>query len=115
MYHANQVGTSWYPGKEETYAYITQGNFIDPRDYATAKEERAVLNVKYPIAFIYSEFGCIVDDLITAYGKEEFMQYVRRLSSASNNDKVFRDVYGIDFADYLLSFRKRVKETAQKT
>lgn len=111
MYHSNQMGTSWYPGKEETYASITQGNFIDPRDYATAREERTVPNVRYPIAFIYSEFCCIVDDLITTYGTERFVQYVKWLRSASNNDKVFREVYGIDFGDYLLDFKKRVKET----
>lgn len=115
MYHSNQMSTSWYPGKKETYVYIRQGNFINPRDYSTAREKRAVLNVKYPIAFIYSEFGCIVDDLIITYGKEKFMQYVRRLSFASNHDKVFREVYGIDFDDFLLDFRKRIDGSTHKT
>ena len=111
MHHSNQMGTSWYPGRQETYASMAQGNFIDPRDYATAEENRTVLKVRYPIAFIYSEFGCIVDDLITTYGKGKLTHYVKRLSSASNSDNVFRQVYGIAFDDYLLSFRKRVKET----
>jgi hypothetical protein len=115
MYHANQMGTSWYPGEKETYVYISQGNFIDPRDYSTAREERAVLNVKYPIAFIYSEFGCIVDDLITTYGKEKFTQYVKRLSHASSHEKVFREIYGIDFDSFLLDFRKRADEFTRKT
>lgn len=115
MYHANQMGTSWYPGKKETYFCISRGNFIDPRDYLTAREERAVLDVKNPIAFIYSEFGCMVDDLITSYGKERFMHYVRRLSSVSSHEKIFREVYGIDFDNYLQDFRKRASEFARKT
>ena len=115
MYRANQMGTSWYPGKKETYVFISQGNFLDPRDYATAREERAVLNVKYPIAFVYSEFACIVDDLITTFGKEKFTQYVGRLGSATHHEKVFREIYGIDFDSYLSNFKQRLKEAAQKT
>lgn len=90
MYHSNQMGTSWYPSKKETYNYIRQGNFINPRDYSTAREEKTVLNVKYRIAFIYSEFGCIVDDLITTYGNEKFRQYIKRLNSAFNHEKIFK-------------------------
>ncbi len=115
MYRADQMGTSWYPGRKETFGYIGQGNFIDPRDYATAREKRAVLNVKYPIAFMYSEFGYIVDDLIATFGKQKFMQYTRHLFSSLDHERVFKDVYGIDFDGFLLDFRKRVEEVAPKT
>ena len=115
MYHADQMGTSWYPGKEETYGYIRQGNFMDPRDYSTARENEAFLNVNYPIAFVYSEFGCIVDDLIATYGKQKFMRYTKNLCSAFDHERVFLEVYGIDFDDFLLDFRKRAAEVARKT
>jgi hypothetical protein len=114
MYHSNQMGTSWYPGKKETYLFIKQGNFIDPRDYSTSREQKTVLNVKYPIAFIYSEFGCIIDDLITTYGKEKLTQYITRLNSTSSHDKIFREIYGIDFDAYLRDFRKRAMESVRK-
>jgi hypothetical protein len=112
VYSANQMGTSWYPGKKETYACIRRGNFIPPNDYATAKEDKAVLDVRYRIAFIYSEFGCIVDDLITVYGKERFLKYISKLSVDSNHDRVFRETFGIDFEVFLLEFRRRVRESA---
>lgn len=114
MYRANQMGTSWYPGKKETCDDITQGNFLDPRDYATAREKKAVLKVKYPVAFIYSEFGCIVDDLVATYGEEKFQQYIRQLSSSCGQGRIFRQVFGVDFNDYLQDFKKRADGFTQK-
>jgi hypothetical protein len=115
MARTEQMGTSWYPSREETYHYIKKGNFMTPSDYKTAKEDKVVINVKYRIAFIYSEFGCIVDDLIMTYGKEKFIKYTRQLFSDSNHDKVFKEIYGIDFNIFLLDFKRRVDESAQKT
>jgi len=108
MYSANQMGTSWYPGKKETYAYIKQGNFIIPSDYTTQRGEKTVLNVKYRIAFIYSEFGCIVDYLITTYGKEKFMEYMKQLLVDNNHDRVFKQIYGIGFDAFLQDFKRHV-------
>ena len=113
MYHANQMGTSWYPGKKETYSCISRGNFIDPRDYGTAREREAPLNVRYPIAFIYSEFGYIVENIITNYGEHKFAQYIKRLYSTSQHDRVFKEVFGIDFDNFLLDFKKRAEEFTQ--
>lgn len=115
MDSADQMGTSWYPSKKETYRYIKKGNFMTPSDYKTATEDKIVLNVKYRIAFIYSEFGCIADDLIMTYGKEKFLKYVRQLFSDSNHDKVFKEIYGIDFNIFLLDFKRRVDESTQET
>ncbi|MGB5072916.1 MAG: hypothetical protein WBQ23_02170 [Bacteroidota bacterium] len=111
MYSSKQMGTSWYPSKKETYDYINQGNFIDPNDYATAKEDEAVLNVEYRIAFIYSEFGCIVDDLIATYGKEAFLKYMKLQLDDSDCYGVFKEAFGIDFKTYLREFKKRVHES----
>ena len=35
VYSANQMGTSFDPGKEETYKSIAQGNFMPPFDFKT--------------------------------------------------------------------------------
>ena len=69
VYSANQMGTSFYPNKSETYQAIKQGNFMPPLDFKTSREDRVKLNVKYPITFMYSEFACIVDYLAETYGK----------------------------------------------
>jgi hypothetical protein len=112
VYKTNQFGTSWYPSKEETYASIKQGNFLPPSFYATAKEDEVPLNVKYPIAFVYSEFGCIVDYLVTSYGEEKLQEYLRELFHESNHDKVFKHVYGRDFNDFLAGFKQHAQEIA---
>jgi hypothetical protein len=113
VYTSNQLGTSWYPSKEATYAYIRHGNFLPPNVYATSKEDGVVLNVEYRIAFIYSEFGCIVDYLVTTYGKEKFQEYLKETFVEFDHDKIFKRVYGIDFDDFLLKFKKHVHETIQ--
>jgi len=107
MASSEQMGTTAYPGREETYNYIRMGNFINPADYKTAREDKIALTVRNRIGFIYSEFGYIVDDLIMTYGKDRFLEYARQLFTESNHDKVFRQVYGIEFDIYLLDFKKR--------
>lgn len=113
MYHSKQMGTSWYPGKTETCLAIRQGSFIDPRDYATSREQSTVLHVQHPTAFMYSEFGCIVDDLITVYGKGKLAAYITRLDSISSRDGVFKEIFGIEFDAYLRDFRRRVMEASE--
>ena len=88
---------------------------MDLWDYSIVRENEAFLNVNYLIAFVYSEFGCIVDDLIATYGKQKFMRYTKNLCSAFDHERVFLEVYGIDFDDFLLDFRKRAAEVARKT
>ncbi|MBF0529600.1 MAG: hypothetical protein HQK55_10085 [Deltaproteobacteria bacterium] len=114
VYSTNQMGTSWYPDKKETYRYIKAGNFIPPDFYKTRKEDGVVLNVPYRIAFIYSEFGCLVDYLIITWGKEKFLIYVKTLLHNSNHDKVFLDIYGIDFDTFLVNFKDFVQHSINK-
>ncbi|MDD3927445.1 MAG: hypothetical protein PHT33_12390, partial [bacterium] len=104
------MGTSWYPDKKETYGYISQGNFLPPNYFKTAREDKVKLNVKYRTAFTYSEFGCIVDYLNESYGREKLMVYMKRLLSDTDHDKVFHEVYGIEFSSFIKDFLKHVDD-----
>ena len=108
VYNTNQMGTSWYPSKEETYAYIRKGNFLPPEYFNTKREDEITLDVKYRTTFMYSEFACIVDYLIESYGKEKFMQYMTQLLNSYQHNKTFRNVYGIDFETFLYNFKQHV-------
>lgn len=110
VYSTNQMGTSFYPSKEETYQYIYQGNFIQPLDFKTKNEDKTKLNVEYRITFMYSEFACIVDYLIETYGKEKLLIFMKRLIKDSDNDKVFKEVYNIEFSQMILNFKNQVIE-----
>jgi hypothetical protein len=105
VYSTNQMGTSWYPGKDETYGFIRQGNFMPPDFFKTHKEDRVRLNVPYRITFMYSEFACIVDYLIAAEGKEKFLNYMKTLLHNKNHDRVFKDIYGTDFDKFMMNFK----------
>ena len=110
VYSSDQMGTSWYPDKEETCEYIRKGNFLPPDYYNTSDEDKVKLNMDNKTAFIYSEFGCIVDYLIKNYGKEKFMQYMTRLLDSYQPDKMFKDTYGIALDSCLRNFRKYVNK-----
>lgn len=110
VYSSNQMGTSWYPSKKDTYQYITQGSFLQPEYFNTKKEDEARLYVKNKIAFIYSEFACIVDYLNEQYGEDKFQNYMIKLLDSWQPEKVFKDVYRIDFNTCLNDFKKSVKK-----
>lgn len=110
VYSTNQMGTSFYPDKEETYGYMYQGNFLQPLDFKTKNEDKTKLNVEYRITFMYSEFACIVDYLIETYGKEKLLIFMKKLLIESDNDKVFKEVYNIEFSLVIQNFRNQVIE-----
>jgi hypothetical protein len=110
VYSTNQMGTSWYPSKEETYNYIRQGNFLPPEYFNTKREDEVKLDVKYKSTFMYSEFACIVDYLIESYGKEKFMQYMKQLLGSYQHNKTFKEIYGIDFEMFLHDFKQHVNK-----
>ncbi|MCX6137932.1 MAG: hypothetical protein NTV54_10605 [Ignavibacteriales bacterium] len=109
VFSTNQMGTSFYPGREETYALLRQGNYMPPQYFKTSKEDDVTLNVRYRLAFMYSEFACIVDYLVAVGGRNKFLAYMKSLLHNSNHDAVFKDVYGIDFDQSLSNFREHVK------
>lgn len=108
VYSSNQMGTSFYPGKEKTYRYIFQGNFLQPLDFKTKNEDKTRLDVEYRIPFMYSEFACIVDYLIETYGKEKLLIFMKELLKDSDNNKVFKEVYNIEFSQAIQDFRTQV-------
>jgi hypothetical protein len=108
VYNSNQMGTSWYPSKAETYAYIRRGNFVPPEWFGTKKEDELQLTVQFRNTFAYCEFACMVDYLVERYGKDKFMRYQTELLESYQSDKVFKDVYGIDFGRFVEDFRAHV-------
>ncbi len=110
VYSTNQMGTSFYPSKDETYHAIAQGSFLPPFDFKTKREDNAKLNVKYRITFMYSEFACIVDYLVVNYGKDKFLLYMKSLIKSNDHEKIFKQIYGIDFDIFIMDFRQFVGE-----
>lgn len=111
VYGANQMGTSFYPGKEETYSLMREGNFISPGDFHTRREDRVVLDVPYRMAFMYSEFACIVDRLVERYGRAKFLAYMKKLLERGDHDAVFREVFGLGFDEFVAEFRETLGES----
>ena len=104
MFSADQMGTSIYPGKDETYRLIQSGNFIHPDYFGTKKEHTIILDPEYRIPFMYSEFAFIVDYLIRYAGKDKFLDLMSRLTRESDFHGIFKDVYGLDFDTFLNEF-----------
>lgn len=57
---------------------------------------------------MYSEFACIVDYLIAYYGKVKFLSYMKSLIKDNDHDKIFKQIYGVDFDKFLIDFRQFV-------
>ncbi|HON80572.1 MAG TPA: hypothetical protein PK544_18920 [Spirochaetota bacterium] len=104
VYSSHQMGTSWYPDKRTTYDLIRHNNFFPPNLYKTDREDSIPLHVENRIAFMYSEFACIVDYLITQYGEEKFYRYMKGLFHNHNHDQFFNEIYNIEFHDFLKEF-----------
>jgi predicted SprT family Zn-dependent metalloprotease len=112
VYSANQMGTSWYPSKKETYGRMKRGNFMPPKYYKTRKEDGVRLDVPYRMGFIYSEFGCIVDDLIETFGRDKFLRYMKRLCLTSDSEGLFNDIFGISLDTFIDHFREQVSSSS---
>jgi hypothetical protein len=111
-YSANQMGVDGYFTKEETLNKIKDGYFLHPDDWSTSLLKPQSKNVKnFPLPnkywFIYSEFACLVDDLIQNYGKDKFLQYLTVLLKENDDKKAFQNIFGIEFNKYLFYFRIR--------
>ncbi len=112
VYSSDQMGTSFYPSKEVTYELIQSGNFMPPEYFKTKNEDKIRLDVGNRIPFMYSEFACIVDYLITNYGKEKFLTYMKSLLKSNDHDKIFKQIYDIDFNDFIEVFKANVGVTS---
>jgi hypothetical protein len=110
---SGMVGHAFYPDKKATYDLIREGNFLNPRDFATRKEDATVLKVPYKAAFVYSEFACIIDDLMDSFGREKVLAYIKALLNESDDMELFRATFGQTFGDYLSSFQRRISQGTQ--
>lgn len=113
VYSSNQMGVDGYFTKEETFDKIKDGYFLNPDDWRGTLLNPQSENVKnFPLPnkywFIYSEFACLVDDIIQNYGKEKFLQYLTELLEEKNDKDVFQRIFRIEFNKYLDDFKKRV-------
>jgi len=109
VYSVNQMGTSWYPSKKKTFEIIKSGDYFPTNLYKTKNEDSIKINTENRIAFMYSEFGCIVDFLIEKYGKVKFDNYMKGLFVHNNHDAFFKEIYGINFSDSLNEFINNAK------
>jgi hypothetical protein len=112
---SGMMGHAWYPDRNATHDLIRHGNFLPPRDFGTRKEDAAQLKVPYKAAFLYSEFACIIDDLMDNYGREKVLAYLKALLSDSDDLRLFRTTFGQDFDAYMSSFRGRVNQATNRS
>jgi hypothetical protein len=110
VYCSNQMGSSFYPSKSDTYRMINLGNFMPPDYFKTKNEDKIALKVENRIPFMYSEFACIVDYLIANFGKDKFLIYMKSLIKDKDNDKIFKEVYKVDFDKFIIDFRQFVEK-----
>lgn len=114
VYSADQMGTTVYPTKEDTYQIIRQGYFMSPNDYGTNKEDGVALNIENRIGFIYSEFACIVEYLIHRGGQETFITYLKDLIKRGNTYSIFKEHYEIEFDAFIDEFVTYVQRGSNK-
>ena len=118
VYSANQMGVDGYFTKEETFDKIRNGYFLNPDDWGTLlKPQKESVN-NFPLAnkywFIYSEFACLVDDMIQNYGKEKFLQYMSELLKEKDDKKAFQRIFGIEFNKYVDDFKNQVGYNSER-
>jgi len=112
VYSANQMVVDVYLTKEETFDKIKSGYFFNPDDWGTMiKRKKSVFEFQMPNKywFIYSEFACLVEDIIQNYGKDKFLQYMTEVLEKKDDKKVFLSVFGIKFNEYVDGFKNRIR------
>ncbi len=113
VYSSNQFGVDGYLTKRETYQKIEDGNFVNPQDWGTAFSSKGITvtecKVENKYRFIYSEFGCIVEDLISTFGKEKYITFLKLSLQSDDFYIIFKQTYKKDFFEYLKEFKTRIK------
>ena len=112
VYSADQFGKAGYFTQREVSENLSQDVFFHPYWWPQPLQQTPIESKEFKLKnkyyFIYSEFGCIVDDLINTYGRDRFIVYYHQLLKNKNNEEVFLDVFGISFFDYLNEFKTRM-------
>ncbi len=114
-YSSGMIGQDSYYSKEEVFKTIKKGIFLNPIDWKSGflvPESPVVEN--FPLSgndkyfFIYSELGCVIEDLIHRFGKDLFINYMKRSMADKDNESVFYTVYSIKYEDYISQFQEMV-------
>jgi hypothetical protein len=115
VYSSNQFGVDGYLTKREASKKIEEGNFVNPKDWGTAFSSKGITVTECKVAnkyrFIYSEFGCIVDDLINTFGREKFLKFFKQSLQSDDFYVLFKQTYKKDFSEYLEEFKTKIKAT----
>ena len=105
---SGMLGHAWYPDKKETYALIRQGNFMSPTDFGTKNEQIKSLNLAYPVAFCYSEFACILEDMMGKCGRDKTQLFIKNSLTDKNLSGLFKTTFGLSQEEYFSRFHKDI-------
>ncbi len=95
-YSSGMIGQDSYYSKDKVFKTIKNGIFLNPIDWKsgflvsespTVRDFPLSGNDKY--FFIYSELGCVIEDLIYRFGKDLFIDYMKRSMKDEDNESVF--------------------------
>ena len=113
VYSSNQFGIDGYLTKQEIYKKIKEGYFVKPKDWGTVLSSKGKTvkecNLKDKYYFIYSEYGCIMDNLIEIYGKEKFIIFLKKSLQTDDFYVLFKQTFEKDFSEYLNEYKTRIK------
>lgn len=112
VFSADQMGTAFYPGRDEIHSLVRSGNFMPPAYFKTALEDTVPLAVRYRQTFIYSEFACIVEWLVNTEGMDKLLQCLQILLDGGEENTSFKTVYGRDGERLVAEFRQHVQQSA---
>lgn len=112
VYSSDQFGKAGYFTQREVSEHLSKDVFFHPYWWPQPLQQVPIESKEFKLKnkyyFIYSEFGCIVDDLINTYGHDRFIVYYHQLLENKDSEDVFLDVFGISFFDYLNEFKTRM-------
>ncbi len=107
---ADQMGTAFYPSREQTLALVRAGNWVPPALFKTKAEAAITLHVPYRQPFIYCQNACLVDNLLDRVGRDRFLAYLRAVVTGGQADGAFAATFGESFDAYLAGFRARLAQ-----
>ncbi|MCB0628242.1 MAG: hypothetical protein R2824_30440 [Saprospiraceae bacterium] len=114
VYSSNQFGLDGYPSIAETYKKINEGNFVQPEDWGSVFSSKgaSVKNCSVPqkYKFIYAEFGCIINDLVATYGRDNFLKFMKQSLNQNDFYALFYQTYGKGFSEYKDEFKTRINK-----
>jgi hypothetical protein len=117
-YSSDMMGVERYYSKDEVFRKIREGYFLQPDDWGTFIRGAKPSVAKFPLPdhafFFYSEFACIVDDLIASHGKKRFLTFLRMLMADPDIEKVFPRVYKTGYREYIKDFQRRAASSDLK-